>query len=59
MGSSHQGSAVMNPTSIQEDVDSIHGLAQWAKDQRCGELWCRSQTRLGSGVAVAVAVAVV
>ena len=25
--------------------------------QHCRELWCRSQTRLGSGVAVAVAVA--
>ena len=23
---------VMNPTSIQEDVDSIPGLDQWVKD---------------------------
>ena len=30
--SSHCGSAVMNPTRIYEDVDSIPGLAQWVKD---------------------------
>ena len=34
-----------NPTSIHEDTGSIPGLA----------LWCRLQTWLGSGVAVAVA----
>ena len=33
---------------------SIAGLAQWVKDWCCCELWCRSQTWLGSGVAVAV-----
>ena len=30
--SSHCGSAVTNPTSIQEDVGLIPGLAQWIKD---------------------------
>ena len=31
-GSSHCGSAVMNLTSIGEDVGSIPGLAPWVKD---------------------------
>ena len=31
-GSSRCGSAVMNPTSIYEDVGWIPGLAQWVKD---------------------------
>jgi len=30
--SSHCGSAVMNPTSIHEDMGSTPGLAQWVKD---------------------------
>ena len=30
--SSHYGSAVMNPTSIHEDVGLIPGLIQWVKD---------------------------
>ena len=30
--SRRRGSAVMNPTRIREDADSIPDLAQWAKD---------------------------
>ena len=41
MGSSHRGTAEMNPTSIHEDVGLILGLAQWVK---------------GSGVAVSCVV---
>jgi len=36
-------------TSIHEDAGSILGLAQ-----HCRELWCKSKTWLGSGVAMAV-----
>ena len=32
MGSSRHGSAVMNPTSIREDMGSVPGLPQWTKD---------------------------
>ena len=32
LGSSFCGSAVMNLTSIYEDVDSIPGPTQWFKD---------------------------
>ena len=38
---------VVNPTSIHEDAGSIPSLSQ------CCCEWCRSQVRLGSGVAVA------
>ena len=43
------------PTRNHEVVGSIPGLAQWVNIQRCRELWCRLQTRLGSLVAVALA----
>ena len=32
IGSSHCGSAVMNPTSNHENAGLIPGLAQWVKD---------------------------
>ena len=31
-GASHWGSAVINPTGIQEEVGLIPALAQWVKD---------------------------
>ena len=44
-----------NPTGNHEVAGLIPGLAQWVKDRGCCELWCRSQTQLGSYVAVALA----
>ena len=43
-----------NPTRNQEVEGSIPGLASGLRIWHCRELWCRSQTRLGSRVAVAV-----
>ena len=43
-----------NPTRNDEVSGSIPGLARWVKDPRYRELWCRSQMRLGSRVAVAM-----
>ena len=52
---SQHGAAEANPTRNHEAAGSgpasIHGL----RIRHRSELWCRSQTRLGSGVAAAVA----
>ena len=52
--SSHCGAVEINPTRNHEVAGSIPGLAQWVKDLTL--LWCRSQTRLGSGVVVSCGV---
>ena len=38
-----------------EGAENVPGLAQWVKDPAFCELWCRSQMKLGFGVAVAAA----
>ena len=53
MRSSHPGLAEANLTSIHEDAGSIPGL-NGLSVRHCHELWCGSQMRLGSGMAVAV-----
>ena len=50
--SSSGSTAEMNPTSIPEDGYSIPGLIQWVGDLAL--TWCKSQTGLGSCIAVAV-----
>ena len=52
--SSSCGSLVTNLTSIHEDVGSILASLSGLRIQRCRELWCWLQMRLGSCVAVAV-----
>ena len=47
---------VKNLTGIHEDVGLNPGLSE-LRIRCCCELWCTSQTQLGSGFAVAVAVA--
>ena len=47
-------SGVRNRTSVQEGVGLSLALLSGLRIQRCPELWCRWQMRLGSGVAVAV-----
>ena len=53
--SSFRGTVEMNMTRNREVAGLIPGLAQWVKDPALLELWCRSKTRLGSGIAVALA----
>ena len=45
---------VKSPTSVHEEAGLIPGLAQWVEDLVLLQLKCRSQTQLGSGVAMAV-----
>ena len=49
------GAAEINLPSIHEDVGSIPGLISGWRIGCCRELWSRSLTGLGSGVAVSVA----
>ena len=43
---------LMNLTNIHEDVGLILASLSGLRIQPCCELWCRSQTRLGSRVTV-------
>ena len=55
-GSSRRGSVEMNLSSMRTQVRSL-ALLSGLRIQCYRELWCRSQTWLGSDMAVAVAVA--
>ena len=55
IGSSCCSAVEMNLTGAHEDVASIPGLIQRVGIWRCHGLWGKSQMRLRSGVAVAVA----
>ena len=44
----------INPASIHKDAGLIPGLLSGLRIRHCHELWCRSQMRFGSSVAVAV-----
>ena len=52
--SSHCGAVETNLTSIHEDAVRSVALLSGLRIQHCHELWCRSQTQLGSCVAVAL-----
>ena len=43
-----------NPTSIHEGQVQSLALLSGLRIWHCSELWCRSQTQLGSHIAVAV-----
>ena len=55
--SSYRGSMETNPTRNHEVVGSIPGLLSGLRIWYCHELCCRSQTRLGSHVAVTMVLA--
>ena len=57
LGSSRRGTEETNPTRNHEVASLIPGLLNGLRIRHCRELWGRSQTQLGSDVAVAVAVA--
>ena len=52
--SSHRGAVETNLTRNREVADSIPGSLSGLRIRCCREPWCRSQTQLGSGIAVAL-----